>query len=198
MSNPTLYQECNKIPTQHKFTLCKEVLVCPICLSSRGFHNLNYCPCFTCADAEKSDSVAEFSPKRIRLDNNNNSIIELNIDTADTVSILESTSSNSTQKNVSVDGVEFNSTTNGTIISSFQLSTVLHRKIINDDDMKAGYDTEGKIGPFKSNEVEVNEEVALPSIDINNNSVIQEEILDVEKNRSMTVDKLKEELRKKN
>ena len=72
ISNLIICSECNVFPTTHKCTVCKQALVCPMCLSSRGFDDLNYRPCIACVirehhpiNEENKDDVDESNPKRI-------------------------------------------------------------------------------------------------------------------------------------
>ena len=87
MSNLSLCSECNLFPTTYNCTICKQVLVCPMCLSSHGYDDLNNRPCVACLMREHhpnyeeyENDVAEPNPKRIRLDDNNN-VMHLNVDT---------------------------------------------------------------------------------------------------------------------
>ena len=130
MSNQTICSECKIIPTTHLCAVCKQVLVCPICLSSRGYDDLNYRPCVECilrenpSDDDRNEvKAAEPVVKRIRIETNDN-IIGINVDATETASTFTSLSSSTTTRSPtqssSMNGTTFKETSNGTLTSSFE------------------------------------------------------------------------------
>ena len=77
------YSECEMMPTHHKCTMCKLVLICPGCCDKRGTIDLNAMECQPCQTrgeinglAQIKDSVAlivksESAEVAVAQDNNN-------------------------------------------------------------------------------------------------------------------------------
>ena len=56
MNNPSLCEECNVIVKHYLCIICKKTLVCPIYLYKRGYNELNYHPCVSCVQKNKTAS----------------------------------------------------------------------------------------------------------------------------------------------
>ena len=184
------------------------MLVCPICLSSRTYDDLNYRPCVKCilcenpSDDDRNEvKAAEPVAKRIRIETNDN-IIGINVDATETasafVSLSSSTTTRSPAQSSSMNGITFKETSNGTLISSFEQSQVLHHQPVSNEDMVNGCDTEGKTDPFLEEEPDSDEDM-IPCKGENNvaNAVNQDELTSDEM-QQLKAKELKEELSKRN